>query len=450
MSSTYSVEAALKEYIIETPQIEVVQQQLEIEVLDTIKHQAIYLITYDGEIDKLEAHQVITSVEENEVVSIPMNHERNSGFHLFTTQDWGYSYLQLEHLIYGSQMVRIGILDTGVDYSHSALVPYLEPGFTMLNDGTEQDDHGHGTKIAGIITNGSPLNVRIIPIKALNHLGRGSIYSIVDGMYKAIGEDIDILNTSFGTITNSELLQKTVQDVLAHNIQIIAAVGNYGGQGAMYPARYEDVIAVGSVNKAGEVAQFSQRGEGLDFVAPGEGVFTTNLWGGYIYDSGTSLSTGYLTKMVSALLSNRYLAGSEVKQTMKESTERYHINQYDQDVGYGMIDITRLNYMTILDQLQSTYVREPERHITESEKNWTITFSSIVDAKTITGKTITLVENGKVLPTRTTVHANTIVVSPESPYEKGKRYELYISNPIQSIHGKTLKEIIIQPFTLVD
>jgi serine protease len=52
---------------------------------------------------------------------------------------------------------------------------------------------------------------------------------------------------------------------------LVAAAGNEGAPTVAYPARDPQVIAVGATTQFGCVASFSNRGEGLDLVAPGGG-----------------------------------------------------------------------------------------------------------------------------------------------------------------------------------
>lgn len=86
-----------------------------------------------------------------------------------------------------------------------------------------------------------------------------------------------IINMSFGIYYPSASLKKYIDRAADNGIITIAAVGNDGRfkdkHRIMYPAKYENVIAVGS-GSAYAVSDFSNNSSDLDFVAPGSTVST--------------------------------------------------------------------------------------------------------------------------------------------------------------------------------
>ncbi|MBO5072757.1 MAG: S8 family serine peptidase, partial [Eubacterium sp.] len=90
---------------------------------------------------------------------------------------------------------------------------------------------------------------------------------VVEAIYMAIDRKVDIINMSFGVDMYSEALAQAVKDASDAGILVIAAAGNTGEKGVQYPAALEDVMAVGSVDKNGDVADSSSVGEEVEIVA---------------------------------------------------------------------------------------------------------------------------------------------------------------------------------------
>ena len=62
-----------------------------------------------------------------------------------------------------------------------------------------------------------------------------------------------------------------------------------------YPAAFEQVIAVGSVDKNAELTKESATGTEIELVAPGSQILTDGAFGGTLVAGGTSLSVAHVT-----------------------------------------------------------------------------------------------------------------------------------------------------------
>lgn len=196
--------------------------------------------------------------------------------------------------------VIVAVLDTGVayeDYSdgkndyrrmRDLSAATFVPGWDFINnDGHPNDDHGHGTHVAGVIaaaTNdgygaaGLAYGARIMPVKVLNRSGVGSAYNIARGIRWAADRGAKVINLSLGLERPSRTIKNAIY--YARNVKgvtVVAAAGNsadpseypsYRG-GLMFPARYSSVISVGSTRIGRKRAAYSQYGRALDIVAPG-------------------------------------------------------------------------------------------------------------------------------------------------------------------------------------
>ena len=436
ISMSTSVHA--QEYLIKTFDIKAVSNEIEFQINDTISDAALYLIETNETKQKLQMIEEIEVIEENKTISLPPT--SSQFFPLQVSEDWGFKWLRLSSLAYGTEPVRIGLLDTGVDTDHPLLLPYLEEGYTMYpNEGVE-DLNGHGTGIAGIIVNQSPTSIRIVPIKVMNQYGRASTYAIIDGINQAIEAKVDIVNLSLGAINDSPLLQESIQTALEANIVIVAAAGNFGGNGALYPARYSEVIGVGALDENGEISSFSQKGEGVDVYAPGKELLTTELGGGLAYKSGTSFASGYISKAVALLKVHQSLSNNEiVKKFHQAIIIRNEIPQ---------LSIPRLNYQALSLEEKEIQNQRQTVIINDLKKQWTIYFSKNVDPASINPRSIYIKGHHEIVESNIYVSGNTVSIQPIRPLIQGNTYSLIISNHITSSEKEPLKESVLQRFTI--
>lgn len=180
------------------------------------------------------------------------------------------------------------------------------------DDGLEplyDDLSGHGTSIASIIGSkddnekltGINPNAEIYSLKVLDIDKKGTASRVIEGIYWCINNGIDIINMSFGTLNNSRALEKAVQDAQKAGILMVAAAGN--GTNIEYPAKYDEVIAVGSLNTEGTKSEKSSFGNEMELVAPGEYIPALDWLGNPILVDGTSVAAAQVTGIASVLLS---------------------------------------------------------------------------------------------------------------------------------------------------
>ncbi len=154
--------------------------------------------------------------------------------------------------------IVVAVIDTGVDYNHMDLAacmwqadypcacpPEAIKGYDFVNDDTDPfDDNGHGTHVAGIIKseyNDYNLNedfkVKIMPVKALNESGQGTVFDIICATLYAIENGADVINMSFGYRgDSSQVLYNAIDYARTFNeILVIASVGNDTTDNNLYP-----------------------------------------------------------------------------------------------------------------------------------------------------------------------------------------------------------------------
>lgn len=219
----------------------------------------------------------------------------------------------------GGKDVTVAVLDTGVDRRHSCFKnTIILEGYDATSDtvGVYGDNDGHGTAVISIIAasdnsfSGVAPKVSIYPVKVSD--GGGSVYSsaLVAGIYNAVDNGADIINISLGGYSYSVSEQQAVNYAVSNGCIIIAAAGNDGGDASLagkyfYPASYDGVISVASVDPDGSPSRFSQYNDKVDIAAPGRDIAVSVAGSGDEYgtESGTSFSSAIVSGIAALAVS---------------------------------------------------------------------------------------------------------------------------------------------------
>ena len=242
----------------------------------------------------------------------------------------------------GSRDVIVGVLDTGVLYSHNELanqmwknpgeVPgdeidndengYVDDvyGMNALSDGGDPlDDEGHGTHVAGTIAaaanDGNPVvgvawDVRIMGLKVLGPLG-GTSSDIMQGFEYGVEHGCKVINASLGGGARSQTMFQAIAEAQRQGVLLIAAAGNSGLDTdifAHFPSNYEldNVISVAAIDRYGELAVFSNYGgKTVDIAAPGVDILSLGIENNSDYqeNSGTSMAAPHVAGVAALLYS---------------------------------------------------------------------------------------------------------------------------------------------------
>ncbi|MBM2850646.1 MAG: hypothetical protein HW418_3588, partial [Anaerolineales bacterium] len=97
----------------------------------------------------------------------------------------------------------------------------------------------NGIGIAGIAW-----GARIMPLKILDNTGDGSDSDVASAMVWATDHGAQIINLSLGGDAPASVMEAAVNYAYGRGVTVVAAAGNSGRSGVLYPAAYRDVIAV--------------------------------------------------------------------------------------------------------------------------------------------------------------------------------------------------------------
>ncbi len=190
--------------------------------------------------------------------------------------------------------VNVVVGDTGIDHLNPDLKNYFAGGYNAFNRGTNAvDDNGHGTHVAGTIAAqynefgvvGVALGVRLWAAKVLASNGNGNSEALVRAVdwtlsQKRLLGGNWVINFSLGSATPSSGEQEAFRRATDEGVIVVAASGNKPDGATApapvaYPAAYPTVIAVGAIDGSWAIADFSNQGPELDFVAPGTDILST-------------------------------------------------------------------------------------------------------------------------------------------------------------------------------
>ena len=214
--------------------------------------------------------------------------------------------------------VDVAVVDTGIDLDHPQL--NVQPGYNFLVDAgcaaptsPGDDDHGHGTHVAGTIgaiddnenVVGVAPGVRLIPYKVLCDNGAGTfsdIIAAIEHISSTIDPDpeiadtvVEVVNMSLSGIGHLPVLQTAIHNAVAQGVVFYVAASNesrdiYGNDdvldlapknekmsclllgkncvGDTIPAAYPEVAAISAIDDANDnLASFSNFSANFDEVA---------------------------------------------------------------------------------------------------------------------------------------------------------------------------------------
>ncbi|MHB8132121.1 MAG: S8 family serine peptidase [Mobilitalea sp.] len=308
---------------------------------------------------------------------------------------WNFSKLNMPSAwesTMGENDVIVAVIDTGAYFPLDDLGETIfAQGFDFVNYRVNPfDDNGHGSHVIGTIaqsTNnstgvaGMAPNIKIMPIKVLAYDGYGYTSDIVQGIYYAVNNGAQIINMSLGSRSYSSLVNEACQYAHNHGVLVVAAAGNDTSSVLSYPAAYENVISVGAINNANQLAYYSNYGYGLDLVAPGGDLnsyiynskFGYSFPGGilqetfvgssidYYFFQGTSMAAPHVAGLAALLKSkNVTLSVDQIIDILKNSADDLGNSGYDNTYGYGLINPVKalsIPAYIVGDNITSTIVK---------------------------------------------------------------------------------------------
>jgi subtilisin family serine protease len=285
----------------------------------------------------------------------------------------------------GNKNVIIGIVDTGVDWTHpdltaniykvnGALIPGSDLGGTS---GTPDNDPSedilpnntsayHGTHVAGIASASTDntigvasvgFNCSILPVKASRNdqrdasTGEPYIYYGIEGIKWAVDNGAKVINCSWGGYSFSSYEQSIIDYAISNGAVVVAAQGNDGSSDSFYPADYKGVLSVGWLDTGVGVKNvdgWANYGENVKVFAPGTFIIstwqrqTTSSAGAYRMISGSSMSTPHVSGLAGLVWSKfPYFTPLQVEERIRVTSDNIDSSNPDSMkylLGHGIIN----------------------------------------------------------------------------------------------------------------
>lgn len=264
----------------------------------------------------------------------------------------------------GSKDVLVAVIDTGIDENHEDLKTNLwnNPGESGLdakgrdkatngidddangfvddvhgwnfvsNNNRLDDNHGHGTHIAGIIgaeagnkkgISGIAPNVSLMVLKYFDPKvpNTDNLKNTVAAIQYAVKMGAHIINYSGGGTDYSQEEFEAVQLAENKGVIFVAAAGNErsnSDQHHYYPADYKlkNIISVTAIDPTTEVLPSSNYGtDTVDIAAPGQNILSCLPHNSYGLMTGTSQATAFVTGAAVLVIAHKgqYFQAEEVK-----------------------------------------------------------------------------------------------------------------------------------------
>lgn len=234
---------------------------------------------------------------------------------------------------------KIWIVDSGVDANHTDLNVVRDPAFSVSYVNTEPDPLvdiiGHGTHCAGIAAgkatvptglgmNGVSPGAPLVSVKVINWNGEGKWVDVLFALDHIVAKSNsgDVVNLSLGGLlpgnnpcTFQMAILNQIKALSIKQVYVVMAAGNTNvSSKEFYPGCFDfnNVFTVGSLAVTFDfspgggfsMATFSTYSNfgrpSIDYVAPGDFVFSTFPFNRYAILSGTSMATAMVSGIIHA------------------------------------------------------------------------------------------------------------------------------------------------------
>lgn len=275
---------------------------------------------------------------------------------------WGVQAVGADLGAFDGAGIKVAVLDTGFDFDHPDFAGRAIVSESFVDGETAQDGAGHGAHVAGTVAGpaapaaapryGVAPGVDLHIAKVLGNDGSGREGDMLAGILWALEQGCQVINMSLG---RSPLPGDSTNDydrigrlALERGALIVAAAGNESArsEGAIAPvgapANARSIMAVGAVDEAMAIADFSNGGivpdgGSVDIAGPGVNVLSSApVAERYVRYSGTSMATPHVAGVAALLAqSDPTLRGQALWDAL--TTRARDIGLPARDAGAGLV-----------------------------------------------------------------------------------------------------------------
>lgn len=247
--------------------------------------------------------------------------------------------------------IVIGMIDTGLNAGHETFEGASLRVHRLTSDQLEPSSAVHGTAVAAVLI-GAPQSrspgllpgVELVAVDTFFRAGgdeRSDVYSLLKGLSYLADEGANVINLSLAGPANI-LLEHAMADLAGAGIVPVAAMGNAGARAApLFPAAYEDVIAVTAIDRHADIYRRAVQGAHVDFSAPGVEVWTAASIKGAKPKTGTSFATPFVTGAVALVMSGLdNPTVPDIRSRLASTSQDLGETGHDPVFGHGLISLS--------------------------------------------------------------------------------------------------------------
>jgi len=259
----------------------------------------------------------------------------------------------------------VAVIDTGVKKVEDLDKTEILPGYNFVDKNTNaEDDHGHGSHVAGTIaqsTNngkgvaGIAFEAKIMPLKVLNKNGFGNITDIAEAIKWAADKGANVINMSLGGGGRTQIMEDAIKYAQKKGVVVVAAAGNESRDRASYPAYYEGVVSVAAYGPEGKPSFYTNYGDGVRISAPGgddktgkgeKGKILQDTINGYQWYQGTSMASPHVAGVAALIISSGVKDANKVIDILYKSARKVE-NDGKNYYGAGKLDAKKAIEMSL-------------------------------------------------------------------------------------------------------
>jgi subtilisin family serine protease len=264
----------------------------------------------------------------------------------------------------GSRSIVIGVVDTGVEYTHPDLAtniwtnpggiggcPAGTHGYNVLASSCDPMDDdtvygGHGTHVAGILgavgdngigVSGVNQQTTVLPVKWVTGGGSGSTSNLIAALdwllaAKQAGVNVRVVNDSevFVGTAYSQALSDEIDLIGQNGILFVTAAGNTSDNNdnpavRRYPCGYArpTEICVAATNQQDALPSWANYGPtSVDLGAPGDNVYSTLRGATYGFISGSSMASPQVAGTAALILSQQDMSPTALKARILQNVDQ--------------------------------------------------------------------------------------------------------------------------------
>lgn len=246
-------------------------------------------------------------------------------------------------------LIRIGVVDTGVQYDHPYLKDYVNValGYDFVNGKPDVYDNGtydfHSTAVTSNIIDVLAGGKTALPFEIVCYKGlesqQGTGYDISRCVYRAANDGCNIINCSFGSEGLDTLIANSIDYAVSRGVIVVCSAGNDYGKPLRYPAALTNTISVGAITEHCLISDFSNINS--DYVSGGELVLSAYVGSRYEYFNGTSMSAPNLSAFIAILYANGYTDLGSIRSKLTEMSIDLGAPGRDEIYGDGLPTYTK-------------------------------------------------------------------------------------------------------------